>query len=341
MKKRFALFLVLALLDALILTGCSSSLPSPLPAQLPSQGTTDGDQPDLIPATVGYWGGTCESPIFVAYENGYFRDAGLDVTLLRITVDVALLIANNELDVYELTPDQFKPIEQGLEVKIIDSLHVGCIQGAASADSGIKSPADLEGKRVGAEVGGIAQILIASQMVLAGKDPTKVQWRSYPLDQMEYALDQGEIDAFGAYDPWAEIAVQNGKVKFFSNTFDEGLNDVLCCFVGMSKKSLDANPDLGRRMSKAFKQACEYLQGHPEEAAEMIMDKGYIAGDARLNAKLIGDYTWIAGDKRILDASFTEIWRQVARAGALDKDPEDLDSYIQELYGQMVSYMGE
>jgi NitT/TauT family transport system substrate-binding protein len=310
-------------------------------ASPPAQEPTGTEEGDLLKATVGYWGGTCESPIFVAYENGFFEDCGLDVDLLLITGETAVLMANGELDAFELTPDTFKPMEQGLELKIIDSLHKGCIQGATTIDSGIKSVADLEGKRVGAAIGSIWQIQIASQMVLAGKDPNKVEWITYPLNQVEEALDRGEIDAFAAYDPWTEIAVANGKVKFFSNTFDEGLKDNLCCFVGMSQRTLEANPEIARRMSKAFAMACDYLNENPAEAAAMAMEKGYIGGTEEMNAKLIADYTWVAGDRQLLEDSVREIWRQIYRAGAMPDAPDDVEAYIEELSQKIVSYHGD
>lgn len=335
-RNSMSLLFVPLLAVSLILTGCGIG-GSPTTDNTQQTGENNG----LIPAVVGYWGGTCESPIFVAYEKGFFEEAGLDVELLKITSDVAILMANDELDAFELTPDKFKPMEQGLELVISDSLHIGCIQGAASVESGIQSVADLEGKRVAALVGSIPQIQISSEMVKMGKDPSKVEWVTYPNPQMELALDQGEIDAFAAYDPWAEIAVQNGKTKFFSNTFDEGLKDYLCCFVGMNAKTLERNPEIGKRMSAAFKKACEYLEEYPEEAAQLAMDKGYIAGDAALNAQLINDYTWIAGDEEILKSSFVEIWNQIARAGAMEDAPGDLDAYIEGLYEKMVDYMGE
>ncbi len=304
---------------------------------------TGGDETEdgLIHATVGYWGGTCEAPIFVAYENGYFEQCGLDVDLLLITDDVAILMANDELDAFELTPDKFKPMEQGLELTIIDSLHKGCIQGATTVDSGIKSVADLEGKRIAADIGSIAQIQIASQMVLQGYDPSKVEWLSYPLPQMEAALDAGEVDGFACYDPWAEIAVANGKVKFYSNTFDEGLAEHLCCFLGMNSRTLEKNPEIAARMSKAFAMACDYLTEHPAEAAALAIEKGYIAGTPELNTQLISDYTWIAGDEELLYSSVREIWYQIYRAGAMPDAPADIDAYIDELADKMVSYHGE
>lgn len=326
--KLFPIILALGIM----LAACAPAAPSQ-----PEPGREDG----LLPVTVGYWGGTCEAPIFVAYENGYFEQCGLAAELLLINDDVAILMANDELDAFELTPDKFKPMEQGLELTIIDSLHKGCIQGATTVDSGIKSVADLEGKRIAADVGSIAQIQISSQMVKLGLDPAKVEWLSYPLPQMEAALDAGEVDGFACYDPWAEIAVDNGKVKFYSNTFDDGLGEYLCCFLGMNSRTLARNPEIAARLSKAFAMACDYLNEHPAEAAAMSIEKGYIAGTVELNTRLIDDYTWVAGDEELLYQSVEEIWYQIYRAGAMTDAPADIDGYIQGLTDKMVSYHGE
>ena len=47
---------------------------------------------------LGYWGGTCEAPIYIGYEKGFFQEEGLDPEMLLITSDVAPLMANDELD---------------------------------------------------------------------------------------------------------------------------------------------------------------------------------------------------------------------------------------------------
>ncbi len=332
-----------------LVAGCSSSGGSSNTASnTTAQASADGSNKVIL----GYWGGTCEAPIYIGYEKGFFQEEGLDPEMLLITQDVAPLMASGELDCFELTPDKFKPMEQGLECKIIDSLHIGCIQGAATPESGIKSVEDLEGKKVAADIGSIPQIQIASQMVLAGKDPNKVEWLSYPTAQRIDAMLNGEVDAFAQYDPWADIAVAKyGAVKFFSDTFDEGLKDNLCCFVGCSTRALENNPELGEKLSRAFKKATEYIAANPEECAQIIVDKGYVPvnTDAGFTQDIMEDeikaYTWIAGDKDLLDSSFYEIWMQIYRAGAMEDAPqsqEELDTYITEtLYNKMVDYYAE
>ena len=328
------------------LAGCSANGASTSASSSDSTAT----EPDNH-VVLGYWGGTCEAPIYVGYEKGFFQEEGLDPEMLLITSDVAPLMANDELDCFELTPDKFKPMEQGLEVKIADSLHIGCIQGAARADSGITSVADLEGKKVAADLGSVAQIQIASQMVEAGKDPSKVEWLTYPIAQKQQAMEAGEVDAFADYDPWTDLAVADGAVKFYSNTFDEGLKDNLCCFVGVSSKTLEENPELGPKLSRAFKKANEYITANPEECADIIVNAGYVPvnTDSGFTKDIMLDeikaYTWVSGDKKLLDDSFYNIWMQVNRAGAMEDAPSDeaeLIKYINEtLYNRMVAYQGE
>lgn len=330
-KKITAIVMIMVLVAAIGLTGCGSDA------------NKDTSSSDAIKCKIGYWGGTCEAPIYIAKELGYFEECGIDPELLVITTDTTTLMAQGELDCYELTPDQFMPIKNGTEVKIIDSLHTGCIQGAATKESGIKSVKDLEGKRVAITYQGeITQILVSSEMVKAGLDPNKVEWINYPNAEKQLAMEKGEVDAFVSYDPFAEMAEEDGHVKFFSNTFDEGLNEVLCCFIGLNSKTLEENPQLAGRLSKAFKMACDYLQENPEEAAELIMEKEYIAGDAAINTKLIKDYTWIAGDEEILYSSAEEIWHQIYRAGALDEEvsEDELDEWIDNMVDKMVVYEG-
>ena len=85
-------------------------------------------------------------------------------------------------------------------------------------------------------------------------------------------MNAGEVDAFAQYDPWADIAVSNGATKFFSDTFDEGLKDYLCCFVGMSTKTLNARPEIGPMLSEGFAKAAEFLANNPEAVSYTHLD---------------------------------------------------------------------
>ncbi len=336
-----------------VLAGCSNgsssasgSASGSASAEASASGSASSSAAANNKVILGYWGGTCEMPIYVGYENGFFEEAGLDVEVMKITEDVAPLMANGDLDCFELTPDKFKPMEQGLECVIIDSLHYGCQQGVASADSGITSFKDLEGKKVAATIGSISQIVLAAQMKEAGLDPDKVDWMTYKNAQMQQALESGEIDAMAAYDPWPDIILENvpGSVRYYSWTYDDALKNTLCCFVGMSTKRLKENPELGKMLSEGFKKSADWIRANPEEACDLAINAGYVpvntdTGFTRdMMIQEVTDYRFISGDKKVIDDSFMQIWKWIAAAGAMEDAPADLDKYIMEdLYSKMVN----
>lgn len=336
---------------AMGLAGCnSSSSSSSSSSSDSSKSSSSSSSSTTSKAILGYWGGTCEMPIYVGYEKGFFKDAGLDIEIMKITEDVAPLMANGTLDCFELTPDKFKPMEQGLECVIIDSLHYGCQQGVSSAASGIKSATDLEGKNVAAEVGSIAQIMLSGLMVDGGKDPNKVNWVSYKNAQMDGALASGEIDAFAAYDPWPDISLDKDstRTRFWSWTFDDGIKDILCCFVGLSSKKLSEDPEVGKKLCEGFKKSADWIRSNVSDACSIAIDKGYVpintdSGFTReMMEKEVEAYRFISGDKNEIDKSFKYIWESINKAGAMENAPADVDSYIMgDLYSKMVNYQGE
>src|SRR4051794_26167761 len=100
---RVLLSLALAVLcgSALLSTGCRKR----------------GEDEAASQLKVAYLGLTCEAPIFVAYEKGFYQEEGLDVELVRTDWDglreglgTGSFDANHTLIMYLL-----KPIEQGLD----------------------------------------------------------------------------------------------------------------------------------------------------------------------------------------------------------------------------------
>lgn len=302
-----------------------------------AQQGTEGEN-GLMKAVIGYYGGTCEAPIFVAKEKGFFEEAGLDMETVLVTKDTQTLVATNKIDAIMVTPNIFKSLEQGLDIKIIDGCHTGCIQGVAAPDSGIQSPADLKGKKIGIGLmGDVPMILLSSKLTKAGLDPVKdVEWLVYPEAQLEMAMNKGEIDCFTCWDPLAELAVNNGGIRFYSNTFDEDLKDMMCCFVAVNGASYEANPEMARRVAKAFSLANAFITENPEETAEIIINNKYTAGDVEVTAKLLGDYQWVSNDETRAKESMIAIFNMLDENGVLEENTD-----IQAIVDKTFQYMGE
>src|ERR1700757_2724922 len=81
----------------------------------------------LTKIRVGYIGITCEAPIFSAVENGYFKEEGLDVELVKCEwSQYKDVLALGGYDItHHLIMYFLKPIEQGLDVKMTGGIHTG------------------------------------------------------------------------------------------------------------------------------------------------------------------------------------------------------------------------
>src|ERR1051325_11347561 len=100
---------------------------------------------------VGYIGLTCEAPIFTAVEKGFFKEEGLEVSLIKCDwKNYKDVLALGGYDVtHHLVMYFLKPIEQGLDVKFTAGIHRGCLRLQAATKGPIRSIEDLRGKRIG------------------------------------------------------------------------------------------------------------------------------------------------------------------------------------------------
>src|SRR5689334_4942429 len=131
-----------AALAAALLTGCNRESTAPH-----TGASTNG----LMKVRVGYIGLTCEAPIFTAVEKGFFKDEGLDISLVKCEwANYKDVLALGGFDVtHHLVMYFLKPIEQGLDVKFTGGIHRGCLRVQTLTNSPIQTVKDLKGKKIG------------------------------------------------------------------------------------------------------------------------------------------------------------------------------------------------
>ncbi|MDR0676270.1 MAG: ABC transporter substrate-binding protein [Elusimicrobiota bacterium] len=229
-------------------------------------------------------GGTaaCEGAVFIAKEKGFFEEQGIDVTLVSGDFEVtkaglqkgSFPIGTNDIPI-------FMAINEGLDVKIIDGVHRGCIKLLVPKNSPIKTVKDLKGKKVGVDsFGGSAMIFTGVLLGEAGIDAKNgVEWIVYPLDQLEGAADRGEFDAYTSWDPFATLSERKGYRVLSDFANDPIFEGVYCCFLIASGKVLRKNPKLIKALDKAYQKAEDWISHNSAEAAKIIIDKKYIAAD--------------------------------------------------------------
>lgn len=280
---------------AMLVAGCGGDQ-----AEAPPAATSGTANAGPIKVKVGYLGLTCEAAMFVAKEKGFFEEEGLDVEFLKTDWDglrdglgLGKFDANYTLIMYLL-----KPIEQGLDVKITGGVHSGCLRVQVAPDSGIKSLADLKGKKIGIPTMGSPPFLFASRAMAAkGMDPRKdVQWVVTAPEVMSLALEKGQIDAVADSEPLGSILAEKVKVRTIADqAVDAPYNDEYCCATVVSGKFASSNPTGAAKVTRALLKGAMWVDKNPTAAAKLAVEKKYVASSADLNAQAIGKLKYMPG----------------------------------------------
>src|SRR5437868_11416601 len=125
----------------------------------------------LTKIRVGFIGLTCEAPIFTAVEKGFFKDEGLEVSLVRCEWSKYKdVLALGGFDItHHLVMYFLKPVEQGLNVKMTGGIHRGCLRVQAATDGNIRKVTDLRGKRIGVPGMGTPPFIFANRVLGANR----------------------------------------------------------------------------------------------------------------------------------------------------------------------------
>src|SRR5437773_8039317 len=247
---------------------------------------------------VGYIGLTCEAPIFTAVEKGFFKEEGLDVSLVKCDwknyKDVL------ELGGYDVTHHLvmyfLKPIEQGLDVKFTGGIHRGCLRVQAGVNGNIRSVKDLRGKRIGVPGMGTPPFIFANRVLGAnGVDPSKeVTWLVFPAGELGLALDKGEVDAVADSEPIGSMLLAQGKVRNIADqAVDMPYADEYCCAVLVNGKFLARNPKATAGATRALLKAAKWVEANPRAAARLSVEAKYLASTPDQNTVAIAHLRYV------------------------------------------------
>ena len=247
---------------------------------------------------VGYVGITCEAPIFSAVENGFFKEEGLDVSLVKCEwANYKDVLALGGFDItHHLVMMFLKPIEQGLDVKFTAGIHRGCLRVQAPVNGKINSIADLRGKSIGVPGMGTPPFIFANRVLgTHGIDPSReITWRVFPAGELGLALDKGEIDAIADSEPIGSLLIAEGKVKNIADqAADAPYKDEYCCAVIVNGKFLTANPKSAAAATRALLKGAKWVEANPAAAARLSVEKGYLASNPELNTVALSHLRYI------------------------------------------------
>src|SRR2546423_4970111 len=274
----------LVAMTSLLLTGCSR------------KNSNSAGESNKV--RVGYIGITCEAPIFTAVEKGFFKEEGLDVSLVKCEwANYKDVLALGGFDVtHHLVMYFLKPIEQGLDVKFTGGIHRGCLRVQAATNSSIRTVKDLRGKRIGVPGMGTPPFIFANRVLGAnGIDASKeISWLVFPAGELGLALDKKEVDAVADSEPIGSMLIAQGKVRNIADqAADMPYATEYCCAVLVNGKFLAKNPKATAAATRALLKAAKWVEANPAAAARLSVEKKYIASNVKLNAHAISNLTYV------------------------------------------------
>ena len=319
-----AKLITVATLGALLLSGCNKN-------SGPAATTADG----LTKIKVGYIGITCEAPIFSAVENGFFKDEGLEVELVKCEWSKYKdVLALGGYDItHHLIMYFLKPIEQGLDVKFTAGIHRGCLRVQGPVGRGPQTVADLRGKKIGVPGMGTPPFIFAHRVLGAhGIDAMKeIEWRVFPAGELGLALEKGEIDAIADSEPIGTLLLADGKVRNIADQAkDAPYKDEYCCAVIVNGKFLAANPKASASATRALLRGAKWVEANPRAAARLSVEKKYLASNPELNTTAIGNLSYVpsvaGGEKAVASAA-----AEMKTAGMLSPTT-DVDALVKKAF---------
>lgn len=212
---------------------------------------------------------------YVAYAKNYFADEGLDITFRKYPYGKpafdAMISGESDFAASAETPVMFATMK-GAEILIVAQTmsSVKDIAIVARRKSGIGSPSDLKGKKIGFPAGTSAEYFLDVFLTVHAIPVETVKTVPMKPDDMDDALKTGRVDAVAIWNPYLSIFVkQYGKdVALF---FDETIY-VETHLVTGKKAFVSAHPETVKKILRALLKAEDFVRKNQAESIDIVVE---------------------------------------------------------------------
>jgi NitT/TauT family transport system substrate-binding protein len=222
-------------------------------------------------------GGT-HAGYFVADEKGFYRDAGLDVTIGRGfgSGDTIKRVGSGSatFGIADTGTIIAARANEDVPVRIVAMVYQKATVGLIYlADSGIKQPKDLAGRKIGRSASGASVTMFPAFLKANGVERDKlkevvVDGATFLPMLMSHQVDAVLEQSVNA-GRFKKMAAQQGNSALSMRYSDHGV-DVYGNAIIVNPKLLDSNPALVRAFVEASLRGLAYAFAHPEEAISIL-----------------------------------------------------------------------
>ena len=249
--------------------------------------------------TIGYLPSDHDSALFVADQQGLYKEKGIETELVQFNNggDLMTAMASGKVDVgYVGISPVLSSVEKGVPVKIISAAQNEGSGVIVSSNSGINSAADLNGKNVATPgEASIQYVLLNILLKNNGLSVDKVNASAMKTPSINDAIKSNTLDAGVTFQPFVSSSEADGN-KVLMNSSQISPNHP-CCVVVASQDLIDKNPDLVKNITAIHENATNYINENVQNNASSVVKllPKDIVSNEDVEAKSLASFPFLSG----------------------------------------------
>lgn len=276
-----------------------------------------------------YMSDGCTAGPTVADDLGYYEEAGLTSEGFKGTSYTEALGTQQATVAVGHIATMLVPITNGVDLTFVGGAHIGCKSLYVLADSEYDTTEDLKGTKVSVPNGiGASDYNITCLLLDAdGINPqTDLELTQVSSDACVAAMERGEISAALLSDTFAYAMMKDGKLKCIRSLLDEDFADENCCVIAMNRTFVQDNPVHAKKIVQAVQKAHSWMRENPEEATELLLERGWNGGDYEMNV-MINNSLQFGVDQDFTGNSLRDVTERYVRLGLIT-NMDDVDEIM-------------
>lgn len=229
------------------------------------------------PVLISMSSGVNQVPTIVAVDQGFFKDAGLDVELKPVgrgAIAIEALSGGSVQFAESAHTTFFSAVNKGLPLVAVGIAARGYYgKLIASNDNGdLKTLADFKGKRIGIQVGTGMHMVVQMLLEKEGLTEDDFTITNIRVTDMPAAMATGDtFDAVIGWEPGMQRIVQSGNgVEVITARDFEKLAGITYPFpLSTTREYLEANPEVVQKVLDGYARADKFITDNPEKAVDI------------------------------------------------------------------------
>jgi NitT/TauT family transport system substrate-binding protein len=230
------------------------------------------------------------APLYLGMNQGFFEEENLTIETQFAEGGAAIVpsVISGDYQIgFSNTTSLIIAATQNVPVQIVSQ---GVLGGATTdeawdavmvaKDSPIRSPQDLEGKRIAVNtLQNIGPVTINTVLDQEGADYSTVEYVEVPFPEMIAALGSGDVDAVFVVEPFVSQGKAEGA-RTILYPYEQTAPELTVATYFASRQYIEQNGDVVGRFVRAMSKSLEYAQENPEEARDVVPEYTEIPPEA-------------------------------------------------------------